>query len=317
MYLQCQLLHCVCVYIPHDFFTCAKCLSFIRMTWNNHMHDMTLLAMSAISPCLCVCLTWLFTCCDMTLLHMRDLTHSNEWYDFTCNVSRFTVSACVCDVTPLCGVTWLYFICVTWQVKSASRILHVGDMTYSYMWHDSFHRCDMSPLHVWQDTCTCVTWLILTRLTRIRVVPRRISNLERKRGQYQDSGFVRAKRQRNVASKRRYLRNVWKEPCRGCGFVTFVTFLRCFDILGFAKKTKKIHTVWQKPRNVTKFKSVTLWYLGISQNVTLFQIFGTKLRLPLMFGFGLFACFYESVSCVYVFFSTCRSTCVAHAACFV
>ena len=31
----------------------------------------------------------------------------------------------------------------------------------------------------------------------------------------------------------------------------------------------------------------------------------------------LFACFYESVSCVYAFFSTCRSTCVACAACFV
>ena len=30
----------------------------------------------------------------------------------------------------------------------------------------------------------------------------------------------------------------------------------------------------------------------------------------------LFACFYESVSCVYVFFSTCFSTCVARAACF-
>jgi len=58
----------------------------------------------------------------------------------------------------------------------------------------------------------------------MRVVPSRISNLERKRGQYQDYGFVRAKRQRNVASKRRYLRNVRKEPCRGCGFVTFVTF---------------------------------------------------------------------------------------------
>jgi len=30
----------------------------------------------------------------------------------------------------------------------------------------------------------------------------------------------------------------------------------------------------------------------------------------------LFACFYESVSCVYAFFSTCFSTCVARAACF-
>jgi len=31
----------------------------------------------------------------------------------------------------------------------------------------------------------------------------------------------------------------------------------------------------------------------------------------------LFACFHESVSCVYAFFSTCCSTCVARAACFV
>jgi len=73
-----------------------------------------------------------------------------------------------------------------------------------------------------------------------------IPNLELKRGQYQDFGFVRIKRQRNVASKRRYLRDVWKEPCRGWGFVTFVTFLRFFDILGFAKKTKK------KTHRVTK-----------------------------------------------------------------
>jgi len=128
--------------------------------------------------------------------------------------------------------------------------------------------------------------------------------------------------------------NVWKEPCRGCGFVAFVTFrgarqaegrqhrsrraptgsdqsyadrrprgglpsyseLTCkknegtskrfFDILGFAKKTKKIYTVWQKPRNVTKFKIVTLWHLEMSPNVTLFQIFGTNLHLPFMFGSG-------------------------------
>jgi len=76
-------------------------------------------------------------------------------------------------------------------------------------------------------------------LGHIRVVPSRIPNLERKRGQYQVFGFVRAKRQRNVASKSRNLRNVWKEPCTGCGFVTFVTFLRFSDILGFAKKKKK------------------------------------------------------------------------------
>ena len=42
----------------------------------------------------------------------------------------------------------------------------------------------------------------------LKVVLSMISNLERKRGQYQDYGFVRAKQQRNVASKSRYLRNV-------------------------------------------------------------------------------------------------------------
>ena len=73
----------------------------------------------------------------------------------------------------------------------------------------------------------------------LRVVPSRIPNLER--GQYEDFGFVRAKRQRNVASKSTNLRNVWKEPCTGCGFVTFVTFLRFSDILGFAKKTKNTY----------------------------------------------------------------------------
>ena len=50
--------------------------------------------------------------------------------------------------------------------------------------------------------------LILSSVEHLRVVPSRISNLERQRGQYQDYGFVRAKRQRNVASKRRYLRNI-------------------------------------------------------------------------------------------------------------
>jgi len=50
--------------------------------------------------------------------------------------------------------------------------------------------------------------------------------------QYRDYGFVRAKRQRNVASKRIYLRNFWKVPCRGSD-------LWLSDIVGFAKKTKK------------------------------------------------------------------------------
>ena len=52
-------------------------------------------------------------------------------------------------------------------------------------------------------------------------------------------------------------------PCTGCRFVIFVTFLRVFDI-SLLNKQKKLHTVWRKPRNVTKFRRETLWQLDMS-----------------------------------------------------
>jgi len=58
----------------------------------------------------------------------------------------------------------------------------------------------------------------------VRVVPSEIQNLERQRGQYQVSWVFGGLSKRNVASKPRSLRNVWKEPYRGFGFVTCVTF---------------------------------------------------------------------------------------------
>jgi len=70
-----------------------------------------------------------------------------------------------------------------------------------------------------------------------------------KRGQYQDILDFGGLSERNVASKPRYLRNVWKEPCTGYGFVTFVTFYVLCHILDFAKKNYK--------GIVTKFKNVT------------------------------------------------------------
>jgi len=59
------------------------------------------------------------------------------------------------------------FTCVTW-------LIHMCDMTHSYVWHDSFmcvtwliHMCDMTHslcdmTHscVWHDSFICVTWLI-------------------------------------------------------------------------------------------------------------------------------------------------------------
>jgi len=55
-------------------------------------------------------------------------------------------------------MTWL-IICVAW-------LLHMCDMTHSYVWHDSFlgvtwliHMCDMTYSYVWYDSCPGV-WKI-------------------------------------------------------------------------------------------------------------------------------------------------------------
>jgi len=51
-------------------------------------------------------------------------------------------------------------MCVTW-------LIHVHDMTHSYVWHDSFicvtwliHMCDMTHSYVWHDLLACVAWLL-------------------------------------------------------------------------------------------------------------------------------------------------------------
>ena len=51
------------------------------------------------------------------------------------------------------------FICVTW-------LIHMCDMTHSYVWHDSFicvtwlvHMCDMTHSYVWHASPLRVTWL--------------------------------------------------------------------------------------------------------------------------------------------------------------
>jgi len=129
LYLYCQLLHRVCVYVWRDsFMWCDMTLLYMRDV-TSRMHDMTLFVMSAASKSLCVCVTWLLYVCDMTLLQMCDVT------------SR------ICVKTPSCGWHDL-FTSVTW-------LIHRCDMTPLHVWHDTF-------------TCvTLVTWLIHTCLTRI------------------------------------------------------------------------------------------------------------------------------------------------------
>ena len=134
---------------------------FICLTWLIHMCDMT---DSYVWHDSFICVTW--------LIHMCDVTHSYVRHDsFIC----VTWLLQRCDVTHSYGdMTDSYvrrdsFICVTW-------LIHIRDMTHPYttwlmhMRHHShkwishicdrlIHMCDMTESYVWHEWFMCVTWM--------------------------------------------------------------------------------------------------------------------------------------------------------------
>jgi len=57
--------------------------------------------------------------------------------------------------------------CNEWGVSQVTWLVHVCDMTHSYMWHDAFiydtwriHICDMTHSYMWHDAFIYVTWRI-------------------------------------------------------------------------------------------------------------------------------------------------------------
>jgi len=76
-----------------------------------------------------------------------------------------TAYSCVTWLIHMCDMTHSYvwhdsFICVTWHIRMC-------DMTHLYVWRDSFIRmtwpiriCDMTHSYVWPHSSICVTWRI-------------------------------------------------------------------------------------------------------------------------------------------------------------
>ena len=98
-----------------------------------------------------VCVTWLIRIwCD---LPTRDMTHSNV----TSTSSYVTRLIRMCDMTPLhmirlirmwynsstCWILRLYVTHPSSYVKYRIHLIHMCDMTHSYVWHDSF-KYDMT-----------------------------------------------------------------------------------------------------------------------------------------------------------------------------
>jgi len=91
--------------------------------------------------------------------------HRQRYSEIAHVVHECVTFICVTWLIHICDMTHSYvwhdsFICVTW-------LIHMCDMTYSYVWHDSFicvtchiHMCDMTHSYMWHDSFICVTWLI-------------------------------------------------------------------------------------------------------------------------------------------------------------
>jgi len=195
-------------------------------------------------------------------------------------------------------VIWRFHIFGANYSKQAVSKWQYRVMTHAWIsWREQVNLYDFNDFLSWREENSWISWREQVDFSQInllqRVVPSEVQNLERQRGQYQDSWVFRGLSKQNVAPKPRYLQQVWKEPCRVFGFVTFVTFLRLFHILGFVQKTIKKYVPCVK--NLELSQNAKVWHCEIS-NITkchkMSHAFKSlvktlKLRLPLAFGFRL------------------------------
>ena len=152
----------------------------LQVTWLIHMCDM---ALSYVWHDSFLRVTWLIHTCGV-LIPTCAMTHSYVWHDsFMCVPwlipTSDTPHSCVWHDSSTCGTC--SFLRVTCLIHMWDMLIHVCDMTHSYVWHASFicvtwliymrdmliHMCDMPHSYVWhahsymwRDSFLCVACLI-------------------------------------------------------------------------------------------------------------------------------------------------------------
>jgi len=147
-------------------------MSYICVTWLIHIRDMT---HSCVWHDTFTCVTWLIYMCDMThscrrrdsficvtwLIHMCDMTHSYVWHDSFIRVTwlipcmwhdTFIHMNESAQTNLLRNTPVSLYACHMSTIKCVTWLVHMCDMTHSYVWHDSFIRVTWLIPYMWHDT---------------------------------------------------------------------------------------------------------------------------------------------------------------------
>jgi len=97
--------------------------------------------------------------CYMTHWHMCIMTHSHVWHDsLTCVKFKSVVGGSSLWRDTLVCVTWQSLCAWCYSCKCETWLIHMCDMTHSYVWRDWSYVRDVSYPYVWHDSSICVTF---------------------------------------------------------------------------------------------------------------------------------------------------------------